>query len=193
MAILPRAYHPHEYVTEKHFVNLGFLMAAFAAIMIYANISELLVHGYKLEEGVEFHFRQIFLAEFAPLFWFYLLGGLVAPIVIALPPATRNIRGMVVASVLVTVAMWIERYVIVVSGLHVPLTPYEPASYAPTWVEWSLLAAGLALFALLITVFTKIFPIIAVWEVAEDHEAMVGAPGAARRAARPAALETQDV
>ena len=193
MAILRRAYHLHEYVTEKHFVNLGFLMAAFAAIMIYANISELLVHGYKLEEGVEFHFRQIFLAEFAPLFWFYLLGGLVAPIVIALLPATRNMRGMVVASVLVTVAMWIERYVIVVSGLHVPLMPYEPASYAPTWVEWSLLAAGLALFALLITVFTKIFPIIAVWEVAEDHEAMVGAPGAARRAARPAALETQDV
>ena len=193
MAILRRAYHLHEYVTEKHFVNLGFLMAAFAAIMIYANISELLVHGYKLEEGVEFHFRQIFLAEFAPLFWFYLLGGLVAPIVIALLPATRNIRGMVVASVLVTFAMWIERYVIVVTGLHVPLMPYEPASYAPTWVEWSLLAAGLALFALLITVFTKIFPIIAVWEVAEDHEAMVGAPGAARRAARPAALETQDV
>jgi len=189
MAILRRAYHLHEYVTEKHFVNLGFLMAAFAAIMIYANISELLVHGYKLEEGVEFHFRQLFLAEFAPLFWFYLLGGLVAPIVIALLPATRNIRGMVVASVLVTVAMWIERYVIVVSGLHVPLMPYEPASYAPTWVEWSLLAAGLALFALLITVFTKVFPIIAVWEVAEDHEATVGAPGTAR----PAALETQEL
>jgi hypothetical protein len=32
------------------------------------------------------------------------------------------------------------------------------------------MAAGLALFALLITVFTKLFPIIAVWEVAEDRE-----------------------
>jgi Ni/Fe-hydrogenase subunit HybB-like protein len=60
--------------------------------------------------------------------------------------------------------------------------PYEPASYAPTWVEWSLLAAGLALFALLITVFTKVFPIIAVWEVAEDHEATVAPSDTARRA-----------
>jgi molybdopterin-containing oxidoreductase family membrane subunit len=183
------AYHLEEYVTEKHFVYLGYLMAAFAAIMFYANISELLTHGYKLAEGVEFHFRQIFLADFAPLFWFYLLGGLVGPIVIALLPATRNVRGMVAAAVLVTVAMWIERYVIVVTGLRVPLMPYEPASYTPTWVEWSLLAAGLALFALLITVFTKVFPIIAVWEVAEDHEATVGAPGSAR----PAAVETQKV
>jgi molybdopterin-containing oxidoreductase family membrane subunit len=189
MAILRRAYHLHEYVTEKHFLNLGYLMAAFAAIMLYANISELLTHGYKLAEGVEFQFRQLFLAEFAPFFWFYLLGGLVAPIVIVLLPATRNARGMIAAAVLVTVAMWIERYVIVVAGLRVPLMPYEPADYAPTWVEWSLLAAGLALFALLITVFTKVFPIIAVWEVAEDHEATVGAPGTAR----PAALETKEL
>ncbi|OGO55789.1 MAG: hypothetical protein A2Z32_10010 [Chloroflexi bacterium RBG_16_69_14] len=178
MAILRRAYHLEEYVTEKHFVYLGYLMAAFAAIMIYANISELLVLGYKLQEGVEFHFRQLFLADFAPLFWFYLLGGLVAPIVIALAPATRNVRGMVAAAILVTLAMWIERYFIVVTGLRVPLMPYEPASYAPTWVEWSLLAAGLAAFALLITVFTKVFPIIAVWEVAEDHEATAAHAGA---------------
>jgi molybdopterin-containing oxidoreductase family membrane subunit len=178
MAILRRAYHLDEYVTEKHFVYLGYIMAAFAAIMIYANISELLVHGYKLQEGVEFHFRQLFLAEFAPLFWFYLLGGLVAPILLVLLPATRNVRGMVAAAVLVVVAMWIERYIIVVTGLRVPLMPYEPRDYAPTWVEWSLLAAGLALFALLITVFTKVFPIIAVWEVAEDHETTAAAPHA---------------
>ena len=190
MAILRRAYHLEEYVTEKHFLYLGYLMAAFAAIMIYANINEFMTHGYKLQEGVEFHFRQLFLAEFAPLFWFYLLGGLVSPIVIALLPATRNVRGFVLAAVLVTVAMWIERYFIVVTGLRVPLMPYEPASYAPTWVEWSLLAAGLALFALLITLFSKVFPIIAVWEVAEDHEATVASPDTARRAAlEPSKLE----
>ena len=189
MAILRRAYRLQEYVTEKHFVYLGYLMAAFAGIMIYANISELITHGYKMEEGVEFQFRQLFLTQFGPLFWFYLLGGLVAPIVLALLPWTRNVPGMVLAAGLVTVAMWIERYVIVVSGLRVPLMPYEPASYAPTWVEWSMLAAGLALFALLITIFTKVFPIIAVWEVAEDHEAMLARPDIAR----PAALKTPEL
>ncbi len=191
MGILRRTYKLHEYVTEKHFVYLGYLMAAFAAIMIYANISELLIHGYKLEEGAGFHLRQLFLNDFAPLFWFYLVGGLFAPIAIMLLPATRNIRGVLAAAGLVTVAMWIERYVIVVAGLRVPLLSYEPASYAPTWVEWSILAAGLALFALLITVFIKIFPILAVWEVAEDHEASDPQPDLAHPVARdvPAHLE----
>jgi len=76
---------------------------------------------------------------------------------------------VVVASVLVVAAMWVERYFIVVSGFRVPLMPYEPSSYTPSWVELSVVAAGFALFALLITLFVKIFPIIAVWEVAEDE------------------------
>jgi Ni/Fe-hydrogenase subunit HybB-like protein len=191
MGILRRTYRLHEYVTEKHFLYLGYLLAAFAAIMIYANISELLIHGYKLEEGAEFHLRQLFLRDFAPLFWFYLIGGLFAPIAIVLLPATRNIRGVLAAAALVTVAMWIERYVIVVSGLRVPLLSYEAADYAPTWVEWSILAAGLALFALLITVFIKIFPILAVWEVAEDHSVTEPQPDPAHPVARdaPAQLE----
>jgi len=47
--------------------------------------------------------------------------------------------------------------------------PYEPSSYAPTRVEWSIVAAGLALFVLLLTLFTRIFPVLAVWEMKEDH------------------------
>jgi Ni/Fe-hydrogenase subunit HybB-like protein len=65
--------------------------------------------------------------------------------------------------------MFIERYFIVVAGMRVPLMPYEPSSYAPTWVEWSILAAGLALFLLMLTLFTKLFPILAVWEMKEEH------------------------
>jgi hypothetical protein len=39
-------------------------------------------------------------------------------------------------------------------------------------VEWSIFAAGLALFCLLITVAIKIFPMLAVWEMTEEHEAV---------------------
>jgi molybdopterin-containing oxidoreductase family membrane subunit len=87
---------------------------------------------------------------------------------------------VVTASVLVVAAMWVERYFIVVSGFRVPLMPYEPSTYAPTWVELSVMAAGFALFALLITLFVKVFPIIAVWEVAEDEPTTEPEPAAPR-------------
>jgi len=169
MAVLRKVYHLEEYITEKHFVYLGYLLAAMSMIMVYANISEFLTTGYKMEEGTEFHFRQLFLHEFAGFYWFYLLGGLVLPALLILMPWTRNIWGVVTASIFVVAAMWIERYFIVVTGFRVPLMPYEPSTYAPTWVELSVMAAGFALFALLITIFVKVFPIIAVWEVAEDE------------------------
>jgi len=182
MAVLRKVYHLEEYITEKHFVYLGYLLTAMALIMIYGNLSEFITVGYKLEGEGEFHFRQLFLGQFAGFYWYYFVGGLVLPGVLVLLPWTRNIRGVVAAAVLVAVAMWVERYFIVVAGLRVPLMPYEPSNYAPTWVEWSVMTGGFALFALLITVFVKLFPIISVWEVAEEHERAVLSPAPERLA-----------
>ena len=170
MAVLRKVYHLEEYITEKHFKYLGFMMTALALIMIYGNLSEFITVGYKLEGEGEFHFRQLFLGQFAGFYWFYFIGGLIVPPLLILLPWTRNIRGIVLAAVLVTAAMWVERYFIVVTGLRVPLMPYEPSNYAPSWVEWSVMAGGFALFALLITLFVKVFPILSVWEVVEEHE-----------------------
>jgi len=172
MAILRRIYQWEEYLTEKHFVYLGYLLAAFGAFMIYVNINEYLTEGFKLEEAGEFAFRQLFIEDFAVMFWFYIIGGLLGPVVLMLIPKTRTIGGVVAAAILVDIAMFLERYFIVVTGLRVPLMPYEPASYAPTFAEWSIFAAGIALFCLLITIAIKIFPMFAVWEMTEEHEAV---------------------
>jgi Ni/Fe-hydrogenase subunit HybB-like protein len=170
MAILRRIYHWEEYITELHFKYLGYLLASFAAFMIYMNISEFMTSGFKLEEGEEFAFRQLFLEDFAGLFGFYVLFGLFLPVLIVLIPKTRTIAGIVVAAILVDLAMFIERYYIVVTGLRVPLMPYEPADYFPSLVEWSIFAGGLAFFALVTTLALKLFPMLAVWEMVEERE-----------------------
>ena len=177
MAILRKIYHLEEYITEKQFVYLGYLLAAMAMIMIYGNLSEFVTAGYKLNEESEFHFRQLFVGQFAVFYWFYFVGGLLTPPLFMLMPFTRNMKGVIAASVLVVVAMWVERYFIVVASLRIPQMPYEPSNYAPTWVELSLTAASFALFALLITLFVKLFPILAVWEMAEEHESQAVATG----------------
>jgi molybdopterin-containing oxidoreductase family membrane subunit len=170
MAILRRIYHWEEYITELHFRYLGYLLAAFAAFMIYVNISEFLTAGFKLEEGAEFAFRQLFLEDFSTMFWFYIVLGLMVPVLIMVIPKTRTIAGVVVAAILVDIAMFFERYFIVVTGLRVPLMPYEPADYMPSFIEWSIFAGGVAFFALATTLALKLFPMLAVWEMVEEHE-----------------------
>lgn len=170
MAVLRRAYRLEEYVTPRHFVNLGYMMAALGLIMMYFNAQEFVTVGYKLAGEAEFHFHQLFLGPLAWVFWTYTLVGMVIPGVLILLPWTRNIVGVVVAAFMVDVGMWMERYFIVVGGTRVPLMPYSPATYFPTWVEWSIMAGAVAGFCLVIAVFAKLVPVVSIWEVTEHYE-----------------------
>ncbi|MEK7806925.1 MAG: NrfD/PsrC family molybdoenzyme membrane anchor subunit [Chloroflexota bacterium] len=170
MAILRRAFHLEAYITEKHFVNLGYMLGGFTLIMMYFNISEYVVTGYKMAGETRFHFTQLFVREYAPFFWGYAIGGMVVPGLIILLPWTRNFTGVVIAAGFAMVGMWLERFVIVVAGLRVPLMPYEPSWYIPTWVEWSIMAGAFAMFGLVIAIVAKLVPVVSIWEVAEQYE-----------------------
>lgn len=170
MAILRKAYHLEEYITRQHFINLGYMLAGFSLIMLYFNALEYVTAGYKLTGNEEEHFRDLFTGTLAPYFWFYIIGGMALPPLIVAIPWTRTITGMVAASILVDIGMWMERYFIVVGGTRLPTMPYEPGTYFPSWVEWSIMAAAFAGFALIIAIAVKLVPVIAIWEVAEHHE-----------------------
>jgi Ni/Fe-hydrogenase subunit HybB-like protein len=102
------------------------------------------------------------------------LGGLLW---LALPLMRAHPIGtIVVASVLVNVAMWLKRYIIIVPTLsnpRIPIqdVPWEWAHYTPSWVEWSITAGAFAMFILLYTLFSKMFPVVSIWETSEtEHE-----------------------
>ena len=169
MAALRKLMHLEEFITITQFRALGFVLGGMALVMVYFNLSEYVTSGYKMEAGVAFHFRDIMTGYLAPLFWFYIVGGLFVPVLIMALPWTRNIRGIVIAAALVLAAMWIERYLIVIGGFRVPLEAYSARPYAPSWVEWSIFGGAGALFLLIISVFAKLFPVISVWEVMEHR------------------------
>jgi len=176
MAVLRRAFHLEEWVTPQHFVNLGYLMAALSLLMIYFNLSEVLTQGYKLEGSSPTYLRGIFTGSMAPFYWLYVVGGLVVPAVLMLVRRTRTIPGVLAAAALVTLAMWVERYIIVVASLRVPQMPYTSlADYAPSWVEVGITAGAFGLFGLVIAVLVKVVPVVSVWEVREHEEAATGA------------------
>jgi molybdopterin-containing oxidoreductase family membrane subunit len=66
--------------------------------------------------------------------------------------------------------MWLERFVIIVPTLTRQRMPVDGAYYIPTWVEWSILTGCISLFMLLYVLFTKVFPIVPVWEIREGRE-----------------------
>ena len=171
MAIVRRAYHLEDYLKPIHFNNLGLLLLVMALLWFYFTFAEFLTTFY----GAEPTHMTIFLSKvegaFAPLFWTMVVTCFVIPFVLLANRRTRGtIWGVVAASVSVEIGMWLERFLIVVPSLSQPRLPLEAATYVPSWVEWSLFAAFVAIFILLYAVFTKLFPIVSIWEIREGRE-----------------------
>jgi Ni/Fe-hydrogenase subunit HybB-like protein len=76
------------------------------------------------------------------------------------------VTATVIASGLVVIGMWLERWNIIIPTVtHPMLVPYS--TYTPSLTEISITIASLAGFVLMFIVFFKLFPAISIWELAE--------------------------
>lgn len=175
LAILRRVYHLEEVLTVSLFNSLRKLLIVFTLGWLYMIVAEHLTQFYGgLPEEMEV-FWQKFTGEYALLFWLMFLTVFVLPLIIFVFLGKNRIGWMVTASALVNVGMWIERYIVIVPTETRPRlvsTLMEGiGNYQPTWVEGAITAALFAGLVLLYAVFTRLFPVVPVWETAEAGEA----------------------
>jgi molybdopterin-containing oxidoreductase family membrane subunit len=170
MAVIRKVYHLQDYLRPVHFNNLGILLLVMTLLWFYFTFTEYLTTYYGGEPIHMTIFWAKFTGRFAPYFWGMFLFCFIIPLPILSFRKTRTVTGTLIASISVIIGMWLERFVIVVPTLTTPRLPNEIVLYHPTWVEWSLFAGCVAFFILLYMVFTKLFPIISIWEVREGRE-----------------------
>ena len=180
MAIFVKFFpHLDRYITLDHFKKLASLLLAVNLIYIYFTVSEYLTMGYSSETADKKLLDALFHGQFAGMFWLMAVIGLFIPAVLLALPWTRTYWGILIASILINVGMWLKRFVIVVPTLASPFMPVirlpgQPATYVPTWVEWSITIGAFSGFCILYLLFSKVFPIVSIWEVQrldEVHDA----------------------
>jgi len=169
MAIIRRAYHLEDYLKQIHFNHLGLLLLIMTLLWLYFTASEFITTFYGAEPSHMKVFYEKFTGDFAPHFWLMVLFCFVIPFPILANRKFRTVKGTVCASVSVIIGMWLERYVIIVPSLINPRLPYAKGSYDPNWVEFSIFAGSLAMFILLYALFTRLFPIVSIWEIREGR------------------------
>lgn len=167
MAVARKVFKLEEYITQRHFNNLGLLLFVFVIAWFYFTLSEYLTTFYGNEPSHMSVYESKIFGEFSHLFWAMVLFCFVIPFVILVRKKTRTILGTVVAAISVNVGMWLERFTIVVPTLTRPRLPYLWGIYNPTWVELAITMGEFAAFILLYIIFSKLFPLISIWEVEE--------------------------
>jgi molybdopterin-containing oxidoreductase family membrane subunit len=166
MWLYRRIYNLQAYIRKEHFVKIGILLLILAAFFGYFTFSEYLTKWYGSEKNDALLIDKLF-SEF---FWMFIISnyvGVILPLLIMGIPKLRTINSITFAAITSVVALWFNRYLIVVPTLETPFLPIQDSRteylfYSSTWVEWSTTLGGIALFCLLFTLMSKFVPIIEV-------------------------------
>jgi molybdopterin-containing oxidoreductase family membrane subunit len=175
MWVFRKVYRLDQYITRKHFVAMGVLMVVLAALFGYFTFSDYLTKWYGSEKNDESLIRILFTEYYWPFIFSNYIGVLIPLLVVGIPKL-RTITNITLSALVVIVALWFNRYLIVIPTLESPYLPIQDSrpewtNYSGTWVEFALMAAGVALFCLLFTLASKFVPVMNVSEMSEGPKA----------------------
>ncbi|WP_297096168.1 NrfD/PsrC family molybdoenzyme membrane anchor subunit [uncultured Draconibacterium sp.] len=162
-----------EYFENLHFDYMGKLLVFVCLVYLYFNINEFWVPAYKMKTAEGIHLRNLFVGSFAPMFWWTQMTGLIIPIFLMLFKFFRKPLPLAIISVFILIASWLKRYIIVIPTLEHPFLPVQNVPehfkhYSPTSIEIMITIFSFAAALLIITVLAKMFPVITIWEYAEE-------------------------
>ncbi|MBK5306521.1 MAG: polysulfide reductase NrfD, partial [Frankiaceae bacterium] len=109
-----RGYHLEAFITDRHIVRLGFIMATFSAGYLYLTFADILPSAYVGERDSAEVLTHLLIGHVAVWFWLFVVAAGVVPLLIVALPWTRNVVGIVIAAALVTPAMWVKRMLMIV-------------------------------------------------------------------------------
>ena len=161
------------YITDIHFDKLGKLLALACLIYLYFNINEYLVPLFTAKKDELAHLDTLITGAYAPLFWFVTVGGLIIPIIVLLFKKGRKPFPMFIIGMLVVIASWWKRFIIVTPTLLEPFLPIQgvPKSwhtYFPSLHEWLITFATLAMCLLIITILVRYLPAVPIQRTADE-------------------------
>ena len=174
-----KMYKLQKFITDKHFICLGYVMMVLGATYGYLIFSEHMTDWFSSVTWNTHVMSKLF--DTAQYGWWYLfanLAGVVIPVLIVAIPKTRTVNLITIAAFFMVAALWVKRYLIIVPTLEATLVPMQDTrlnyiTYSPTWVEWVLTLAGIASFFLFFTILSKFVTIIPVSDLEDKEETKI--------------------
>jgi molybdopterin-containing oxidoreductase family membrane subunit len=175
MFFYQKNYKLHNYITDFHFDKMAKLLVLVSLVYLYFNINEYLIPAYKLKKSESIHLHELFSGAHALFFWSVQLLGLIIPIILLIIKPFRKPLPLFIISIFVLVGAWLKRFLIVVPTQENPFLPIQHVPhnfmhYTPTQIEIAITLASFIMVLMIVTIFSKLFPILPVYEMTEEKE-----------------------
>jgi Ni/Fe-hydrogenase subunit HybB-like protein len=158
-------YHLQDMITERHLDNCAKIMLATGLIVAYGYLMEFFMAWY----GGNLYDKHLVWNRmhgyYAVFYWSLLLCnfGLVNLLWFKKVRSTPIL--LFASSVIILIAMWLERFVIVVISLSQDFLTSSWGIYIPTRWDWAVFIGSIGFFAFCFLLFIRVLPMISIFEM----------------------------
>jgi Ni/Fe-hydrogenase subunit HybB-like protein len=173
LAWFRRAYRLQSFITDQHFVRLGYILVPFGAAYLYMSVADFLPGAYHGQPATAAVFKSLFVGTYAPWFWIFVVGGIVLPLLIVALPRTRRVGWLVFASACVVSTFYLNRVLMVVVPSTYGLMTGTMGGFPFSWVTAAITIGEVAAIPLLLFIVFRLVPILSVTEMEQLDEGKV--------------------
>jgi len=164
---LRKAYGLEDFITMRHLDNMAKVMLATGLIVAYGYFIEFFMAFYSNNKFDVFLAQQRLHGPYSHFYYALILCNILTPQLLWFEKMRRNVAVLFVMSLVVNTGMWLERFVIVVISLTRDFMPSAWGRYLPTFWDYSTFIGTIGLFVMLIFLFVRVLPAIAIAEMRE--------------------------
>jgi Ni/Fe-hydrogenase subunit HybB-like protein len=162
-----KAYGLEGFITLRHLEQMAKVMLATGLIVAYGYFIEFFMAFYSGNKFDVFLAKQRLHGPYAPFYYALILCNILTPQLLWFKKVRRNIAALFVMSLIINTGMWLERFVIVVISLTRDFMPSAWGRYSATVWDYATFVGTLGLFTMLIFLFVRGLPAIAISEMRE--------------------------
>lgn len=165
MLITRKAMGLEAYITSQHLNWMCKILLLASVVMGACYGIEFLCAWYSANPYEMYTFRNRAFGPYGWAYWTMVVCNVGIPQILWSGRARHSIAAMAVVCLSVTIGMWFERFVIIVTSLHRDFLPSAWTMYLPTSNEALIMAGMFGLFLSLFLLFTRVLPVIAIAEI----------------------------
>jgi molybdopterin-containing oxidoreductase family membrane subunit len=162
---LRKVFGLESFITMRHMHNMAKVMLATGLIVVYGYMIEAFFGWYSGNQYERFMIWNRMHGPYAPYYWALILCNGVTPQLLWFKKIRSNLLVLWLISFVVSIGMWLERFVIVVTSLHRDFLPSSWGFYSPTQWDWAMFIGTIGFFFALLFLFIRFLPMISIFEM----------------------------
>jgi molybdopterin-containing oxidoreductase family membrane subunit len=165
--VIRKAFHLEALITQRHLEALAKITLGLAIAMGYGYGWEIFDSLYGADPHDLALIKHRLFGHYGWSFWLTIALNVGVPQLLWLPRFRRQGLALFLIGLAVTIGMWFERYMLVVSSLSRSFLPSSWGNYTPSFWDWSLFAGTIGVFLLGYLLFLRFLPAVSASEIKE--------------------------